>query len=146
MPVASETKRIFRQIWRPIRNIFFHISAIDFDAISWQTFSKLTNSFSGEVIQHKEALDQKHEDQKYDENEVNGNIETYLYSRLLAKKFQLFVIFFFHLFPKITLGKFRITSEEWTDSLTDRNSIDYRELTTTLSTGKKYALKNRTGS
>ena len=146
MPVASETKRIFRQIWRLIRNIFFHISAIDFDAISWQTFSKFTNSFSGEVIQHKEALDQKHEDQKYDENEVNGNIETYLYSRLLAKKFQLFVIFFFHLFPKITLGKFRITSEEWTDSLTDRNSIDYRELTTTLSTGKKYALKNRTGS
>ena len=146
MPVASETKRIFRQIWRPIRNIFFHISAIDFDAISWQTFSKLTNSFSGEVIQHKEALDQKHEDQKYDENEVNGNIETYLYSSLLAKKFQLFVIFSFHLFPKITLGKFRITSEEWTDSLTDRNSIDYRELTTTLSTGKKYALKNRTGS
>ena len=112
----------------------------------WQTFSKFTNSFSGEVIQHKEALDQKHEDQKYDENEVNGNVETYLYSRLLAKKFQLFVIFSFHLFPKITLGKFRITSEEWTDSLTDRNSIDYRELTTTLSTGKKYALKNRTGS
>ena len=127
--------------------IFFHISAIDFDAISWQTFSKFTNSFSGEVIQHKEALDQKHEDQKYDENEVNGNIETYLYtSRLLAKKFQMFVIFSFHLFPKIALGKFRITSEEWTDSLTDRNSIDYRELTTTLSTGKKYALKNRTGS
>ena len=126
--------------------MILYCSAIDFDAISWQTFSKLTNSFSGEVIQHKEALDQKHEDQKYDENEVNGNIETYLYGRLLAKKFQLFVIFFFHLFPKITLGKFRITSEEWTDSLTDRNSIDYRELTTTLSTGKKYALKNRTGS
>ena len=39
----------------------------------------------------------------------------------------------------MTLGKFRITSEEWKDTLKDRNSIDYRELTTTLSTGKKHA-------
>ena len=51
---------------------FFRIRTIYFDAIAWQTISKFTN-FAGEVIQHKEALDQKHEEQKYDENEVNGN-------------------------------------------------------------------------
>ena len=65
---------------------FFRIRIIYFDAIAWQTISKFTN-FAGEVIQHKEALDQKHEEQKYDENEVNGNLPS-------LQIFQLFVYFF----------------------------------------------------
>ncbi len=37
-------------------------------------------------------------------------------------------------------GKFRIVSEQWTENLNDKNSLEYRELSTTLSSGLKEML------
>ena len=66
--------------------------------------------FVDEVLQHKEAIEKKHdEDNKhYDENEVHG--------------------------------KFRITSEQWNEQLRDENSVEYQELSTTLKSGLKEML------
>ena len=38
-------------------------------------------------------------------------------------------------------GKFRITSEEWTEQLQDQNSIEFQELSTTLKSGLKELLE-----
>ena len=39
-------------------------------------------------------------------------------------------------------GKFRITSEEWTEQLQDQNSIEFQELSTTLKSGLKELLED----